>query len=41
MIADTLALRRQDLSIHDIVYVEWVTTCLTWGRISTTCVMPV
>ena len=33
--------RCQDISTHDIDYVEWVSTCLTWEWISTTCVMPV
>ena len=33
------SLRRQDISTHDIDYVELVRFCLTWARISTTCVM--
>ena len=41
MIADALPgfLCRQDISTHDIDYAEYVSSCLTWGRISTTCVM--
>ena len=35
------SLRRQHISTHDIDYLEWVSTCLTWGRISTTCVMTI
>ena len=26
-------------STHDIDHKEWVSSCLTWGRISTTCLM--
>ena len=33
------SLRRQDISTHDIDYVEYVSSCLTWGRVSTTCIM--
>ena len=33
------SLRRQDISSHDIYFVEYVGSCLTWGRISTTCVV--
>ena len=34
------ALRRQDISTHDIDYVEYrSSSCHTWGRIPTTCVM--
>ena len=32
------SLRRQDISSHDIDYVEEVGSSLIWGRISTTCV---
>ena len=32
-------LRRQDISTHDIDYVDSASSCLTWGRISTTYVM--
>ena len=31
-------LRRQDISSHDIDYVEYVGPSLTWGRILSTCV---
>ena len=33
------SLRRQDISSHDIDYVEEAGPCLTWGGISTTCVL--
>ena len=33
------SLRRQDISTHDIGYVEWASSCLTLGRISNTCIM--
>ena len=33
--------RHQDISTHDIDYAEYVSSCITWGRISTTCVMSV
>ena len=33
------SLRRQVISIHDIDYVEPVGICLTWGRISTMCIV--
>ena len=32
-------LRRQDIITHGIVYIEYVHSCPTWGRISTTRVM--
>ena len=32
----TGSLRRQNISTHDIDYVEQVRSCLTWGRMSTT-----
>ena len=35
------SLCRQDISTHDIDYIEQVSSCLAWGRISTTCVMSV
>ena len=35
------SLCHQDMSIHDIDYVEEVRSCLTWERNSTTCVMSV
>ena len=34
------SLRRQDIT-HEIDYAEWISSCLTWGRISTTCVRSV
>ena len=33
------SLHHQDISTHDLDYVEKVSSCLTCGRISTTCVM--
>ena len=33
------SLRHQDISSHNIDYVEYAGPCLTWGRISTTCVI--
>ena len=30
---------RQNISTHDIDNVEHISSCLTWGRISTTCMM--
>ena len=33
------SLRRQDISTHDIDYVDYVSYCLTWGGISIACVM--
>ena len=33
------SLRRQDISSHNIDYVEVVGSCYIWGRISTTCVV--
>ena len=33
------SLRRKDISIHDIDYLEYVGPGLTWGRISSTCVI--
>ena len=35
----TGSLRRQDISSHDIDCVEYVSPCLTWGRILSTCVI--
>ena len=35
------SLRRQDISSHDIDYVEYVTSCLTWGRNTITCAISV
>ena len=35
------SLRRQDISTHDIGYVEYMWSCLTSGGISTTCAMSV
>ena len=32
-------LRRQDISSHDVDHVDYVGSCLIWGRISTTCVV--
>ena len=33
------SLRRQDISSHDIDYVEYVGPCLTWGRVLRNCVI--
>ena len=33
------SLRRQDISSHDIDYIEYVGPSLTWGRILSTCVI--
>ena len=35
------SLHRQDISTHDINYVKFVSSYLTWGRISTMCVMSI
>ena len=35
----SISLRRQNISSHDIDYVEYVGSCLTWGRILSTCVI--
>ena len=35
------SLCHQDISTHDINYEEYVSSCLTWGKTSTTCVMSV
>ena len=37
----TGSLRHQDISTHDINWVEYVRSCLTWWMISTICVMSV
>ena len=34
-----MALRRQDISSHDIDYVDYVRPGLTWGKILSTCVI--
>ena len=34
-----ISLRRQDISSHDIDYIEYVDPSLTWGRILNTCVI--
>ena len=31
--------RRQDINTHGIDYVQQLSSCLTWGRISTTCAL--
>ena len=33
------SLRRQDISTHDIDYIEWISSCHTCGMISTTSIM--
>ena len=35
------SLCRQDISNHDIDFVEWARSCLTWGMLSTACVMSI